>query len=230
MLIFTKCSDSMELSENDSVYNFIVKDVFTEEVMPGVDLLLFESFGGSSLLDTEMGTTDSNGELQLITTYNKDSVSMVISENMLDPNLTIWQPVRVESEFHGLSSLEQNGSTFSFRPIINQNDLITVNAFYAAQCEIVFSREMTDLEHTISVSFTLDNGDEYVSNIGLQLPIGSDFDSRNIKIPDGKNIKVVYEVGEVNMVDWSVTKVLKDSTFISGRYEENVSLLIELPL
>ena len=219
-LIFIQCGD--DLSEDDRVYDFIVKDLFTNAVMPDVEVQLHESYGGSFLLDTEIETSDENGEIQFITTFNQDSVDQLIIENMNDPELTVWQPVTVLSDFFGFSSMEQNGLTLSFRNVLEQNNPVTLYSYFAARINLSFVHNEVDKRHSISVDLSTASNSDFFSNRGFQVLEGEEMQSKIMKFPANEDVKLRYEIREVDMTDWTETIILTDSIFITGSFMEEI--------
>jgi len=228
LLCCTHCSDDSEKLNNDRVYDFVVKDLFTGNTMSGVEVNLLESYGGSFILDSQFETSDEFGALQFTTFFNQDSVDLLIIENMNDPETTVWQPVNVVSEYYGFSSLAQNGEMLGHRNILEQRNLVTLFSYDAAKLQITFLHEEIEKRHNISIKLTTEENEDFFSSAAYQLLENSEMETGTIQFPANKNVKLFYEIREVDMVDWTDSIIRQDSTFIFGSFEEDISFTISI--
>jgi|GEM_PF-5611772 len=223
ILSITSCNKSDNLSEWK--YNFIVKDVISEQPLEGVELRLLQHYGGSALLHDVTATTNSNGEVDMISLIDEDSLTASLNRDMLDPSV-VWQELFVTSPFYQLQQIEQNSEIFQFvRKHFEQEIEITVYVWKAAQVNLTFSDiNNTQLYDYVSLDIRASHADkEFKLDIGNP---GGQSPDWLLKIPAEKEVTFEWDIFEGP--DFATTELVetKNDKF-NLKFQEVVAYTIE---
>ncbi len=223
VLLILSCGRSDNLTEWK--YNFIVKDVLTDEPLEGVELRLLQHFGGSALLHDATSTTNSKGEARLISLIDENTLAADLKEGMFDPSI-VWQELYVTSSFFRLQQIEQNGEVLAtIRKHFEQEIEITVYVWKAAQVNLTFSDVVnTNLYNDVILKIRASHADkDFVYNIGNP---GSQSSEWLLKIPAEKDVTFSWEVYEGP--DYSdVSLVDSQGDTLNLKFEQVIDYIIE---